>query len=99
MLGDLILWIKQSFKELNDLEVAFQSHSQFEIIHPFIDGNGRTGRLLINWLLINKGLSPIAIPYKERAKYINALENSRRGKIEAIVKFCFEIYIKQYEFE
>lgn len=95
----LMKWIKQSFKHVDDFEVAFQSHSQFETIHPFVDGNGRVGRLLINWLLINKGLSPIAIPFNERVNYINALENSRRGKIEAIVKFCFNVYIKQYEFE
>lgn len=91
-------WIKEAYKEVDDFEIAFQSHAQFEIIHPFIDGNGRVGRLLLNWLLMYKGLSPLAIFEKERNIYINALENSRKGKAEAIVKFCFKTYINQYQF-
>src|SRR3989344_6633856 len=35
---ELLIWIKKSYKDINDFEVAFQSHAQFELIHPFIDG-------------------------------------------------------------
>ena len=94
----LMDWINKAFKKINDFEVAFQSHAQFEIIHPFVDGNGRIGRLLLNWLLMYKNLSPLAIPVKKRVQYISALNNSRKGKIEAICSFCFKEYIKQYEF-
>ena len=94
----LMDWINKAFKKINDLEVAFQSHAQFEIIHPFVDGNGRIGRLLLNWLLMYKNLSPLAIHVKKRVQYISALNNSRKGKIEAICSFCFKEYIKQYEF-
>ncbi len=94
----LFSWIKKAFKEVDDFEVAFQSHAQFEIIHPFVDGNGRVGRLLLNWLLLHRQLMPLAISVKRRADYLTALTNARKGKIEAICKFCYQEYLEQYHF-
>lgn len=94
----LFAWIRKAFTEIDDFEVAFQSHAQFEIIHPFVDGNGRVGRLVLCWLLMNKGLMPLAISAKKRGDYISALENSRRSKIEAICRFCMNEYLDLYKF-
>lgn len=94
----LLGWIHNAYKQINDFEVAFQSHVQFELIHPFVDGNGRVGRLLLNWLLMYKNLESLALPVNKRAEYISALNNSRRGKIEAICNFCYKSYVKQYKF-
>lgn len=50
-------------------------HIQFERIHPFEDGNGRTGRLLINYGLLLNGKAPIVIPKEERGHYFEYLAN------------------------
>lgn len=51
------------------IEAVAEFHIRFEGIHPFIDGNGRTGRLLLNLELIKAGLLPINVKYSDRYKY------------------------------
>lgn len=50
-------------------------HLEFEGIHPFEDGNGRTGRILINFELLKNNIPPIVIPREERTKYFEFLRN------------------------
>ncbi len=57
----------------NTIEQAAMAHAGFEVVHPFIDGNGRTGRLLLNWMLLRAGYPPAIILVEERARYIDAL--------------------------
>jgi Fic family protein len=56
-------------------KVAY-NHIEFEKIHPFIDGNGRTGRLLINFELLKNNIAPAIIPVEDRSKYFGFLQKS-----------------------
>ena len=58
----------------NALTAAAYFHAKFENIHPFADGNGRTGRLAMNYLLVLHGHPPIIIHEEDRRDYYGALE-------------------------
>ena len=60
-------------------EYLAQLHRDFEQIHPFIDGNGRTGRLVLNLILVRLGWPPVIILRKNREKYLKALAKADAG--------------------
>jgi len=54
-------------------------HAEFERIHPFNDGNGRTGRLVLNLLLVRHGYPPAVIHKKDRSRYLDGLRRADEG--------------------
>lgn len=60
--------------DLNPIELAAWTHAEFVRIHPFIDGNGRTSRLLMNYQLMSQGFLPVSVDKEKRLDYYNALE-------------------------
>ena len=66
-------------KHLHPVELATEAHYQLLTIHPFVDGNGRTARLLMNLLLLMAGYPPAIIRKRERLAYISSPENAQMG--------------------
>lgn len=62
-------------KDIEPIELAAWTHAEFVKIHPFIDGNGRTSRLIMNYQLMSGGYLPVSIPKEERLKYFECLES------------------------
>ncbi len=70
-------------------------HIEFEAIHPFIDGNGRTGRLLINLELMKEGYPPIDIKFTDRMKYYNAFDEYHVSNNISAMADLFAGYINE----
>ncbi|MBQ4619388.1 MAG: Fic family protein, partial [Clostridia bacterium] len=70
-----------SNKKLHPIERAALFHLRFEGIHPFVDGNGRTGRLILNLMLMQAGYPPINVKYSDRKRYYEAFDAYYKDKI------------------
>jgi len=62
---------------LDPIEIAWVSHHIFEVIHPFIDGNGRTGRLILNKVLTKCGAEPIIVMNQDKEWYYKSIQYFR----------------------
>ena len=82
------------------MEHLARTHAMFERIHPFRDGNGRSGRLALDLLLVRHGLAPAIIYKKDRSKYLRALDRADHGEygplgelIARAVKDCLDCFL------
>ncbi|KEZ21900.1 hypothetical protein HS327_01660 [Glaesserella parasuis] len=80
----LIEKYQQKLTTLHPIEAISWLHLAFESIHPFIDGNGRTGRLLINFELLKQGYLPIDIKFTNRAKYYQCFDDFHKNQQSAV---------------
>ena len=98
VLTDMSMLFKLTKTKLNKLHPFVKAvlfHHKFEKIHPFYDGNGRTGRILMNSLLINDNYPPIIITKKNRSIYLDALSKADNSDI---LNFEVKNYKKLVEF-
>lgn len=90
---DLFEWYSQNKGSIHPVELAAKFHFKFVYIHPFIDGNGRTARLLMNLILMKGGYPPAILKSdsEQRVKYYKALEKaSVDNNIEDFVQFVVD---------
>ena len=93
LLNEFIKWYNKSKGKYHPLLLAAVVHNQFENIHPFQDGNGRVGRLLLNNILIKHGLPPVNIELKHRLEYYSALhEYQKDGNIRPTIELIINEY-------
>ena len=95
---NLITRYQQEWKNLHPLERASLLHIEFIKIHPFVDGNGRTSRLLQNFELIKKGFPPIVIKKENRLSYYEALDKAHTtGEAEDFIKLSSNCLIESLD--
>ena len=79
------------------LTAAAYFHAKFENIHPFADGNGRAGRLTMNYFLVTHGHPPITIHEEDRKEYYSALEAwDTRQEVKPLCVFLREQTVKTW---
>lgn len=88
---ELIQWYSENKDKLHPIELAAEFHFKYVYIHPFIDGNGRSARLLMNLILMRNGYPITVIKTDNRDEYMRALEKaSTTGDINEFVAIVAE---------
>ncbi|PWU06627.1 MAG: Fic family protein [Verrucomicrobia bacterium] len=99
LMEEFCKWVGNS--GLDPINLAAEAHYRLVTIHPFVDGNGRTARLLMNLILIKNGFPPALIRKRDRMSYITSLEKAQLGGskedyyqiIYEAIERSFDIYL------
>ncbi|ETN84874.1 hypothetical protein NECAME_16976, partial [Necator americanus] len=87
-LAELVNWLKDPLTlEMNPVEKAAIAHYKLVVVHPFVDGNGRTARLLLNLILMRAGFPPVILPVESRAEYYATLHTANLGDLRPFIRY------------
>ncbi|MBS3073930.1 Fic family protein [Candidatus Pacearchaeota archaeon] len=90
LVKNLVYWYKENRKKIHLFEMAVAFSMKFVSIHPFVDGNGRVSRLLMNFILKKNNYPWINLYVKQRAEYLKAVREANNGEYKPIIKFCLK---------
>jgi len=94
-LKDMYMWYKKNEKKLHPFELAVLIHAKIAWIHPFEDGNGRSARAIMNWILMKQEYPMFFIPYEKRKEYYEAIEFYDNGNYKKYISKMLELVIDQ----
>lgn len=92
-LTQLFAWYKRSKHTLHPFERALIFHNRFEHIHPFNDGNGRVGRMILNWMLLKESYGVILFRNRNRVAYFSALDKGDEGRYRNLLTLASRTYV------
>jgi len=98
-MADLMDWYAEKIEgaDINPILIAAEFHYKFITIHPFDDGNGRTARILMNFILMRSGYPPVIIKTEDKANYFAALQLADTGNVEAFVNYIAQNLVRSLE--
>lgn len=98
LMKELFGWYERSREKMHPVELAGLIHLKLVTVHPFGDGNGRIGRLAMNFVLNKHGFPMLNIPYEKRGGYYKALERAQTKKDNQIfLNWFFKRYLKEHQ--
>jgi len=90
LMTELLDFVENNPNQLSPIVLSVLLHHRFVWIHPFFDGNGRTGRLLLNLFLLKNGFPPAVILKDDRQKYYTALRKADAGDYSKLALLLFQ---------
>lgn len=97
-LTELLNHYKKNKKKVHPLKIALDFHLKYEEIHPFQDGNGRTGRMIMNKILMTNGYFPMIIYTENTTAYFNSIAKaSQRKNIKTYYQFMLKQTLRTYQ--
>ena len=92
---NLFKWYSANKNKLHPFELAALVHAKLTWIHPFEDGNGRTARTAMNFILMKKGFPMFFIPFEKREEYYQSLDMADKGDYATYVSNMLQLIIDQ----
>lgn len=97
LVRNLLYWYQKNKKTMHAFELAVIFSMKFVSIHPFVDGNGRVSRILMNFILQKKGYPWINVYNKQRQKYLNVVRKANEEDYEPALIFLIETIRKNMD--
>ena len=98
LMNDFVTWLNTTDRlSLHLIRFAALAHYKFVCIHPFIDGNGRTSRLLMSLILMRRGFRTIIIRQQDRFKYFGYIRQANEGDVEPFIRFIAQCAEQTWE--
>ncbi|MFH1286100.1 MAG: Fic family protein [Candidatus Micrarchaeota archaeon] len=92
-------WCYSAKKKLHPVELGAILHNKIVRIHPFADGNGRTSRVVMNWILMKNKFPMFCVELRDKIRYYGAIEEGDKGKDEAMVHYIVGALMEQHTFK
>ena len=96
LMKELIDWYRKNKRTMHPFELAVLLHTKFVTIHPFVDGNGRVARALMNFVLEKNGYPTLYLGLEHRERYLDVVAEGNKENYGPIIEFMCETYLKQH---